>query len=194
MVDLSDVKGHDDAKRAIEIAIVGRHSILLHGPMGCGKTMLLKAYRELSNNQFAVLDDIDHVEDVEFLSKRMDEGATIAATATEISYLSKRFIDRFPIVVELLPVSPAELIGPSGDSNCVIAKCIAAAQNAELPSLELKDNTKKFLQEFAKTNQITIRRWYFILAVAQTIARMGDDNQVRAIDIGEACSYVPRPR
>jgi magnesium chelatase family protein len=38
--DLSDVKGQAGAKRALEIAAAGGHSLLLNGPPGTGKTLL----------------------------------------------------------------------------------------------------------------------------------------------------------
>ncbi len=38
--DMSEVKGQLQAKRALEIAAAGRHSLLLMGPPGTGKTML----------------------------------------------------------------------------------------------------------------------------------------------------------
>jgi magnesium chelatase family protein len=45
--DFKDIKGQDNAKRALEIAASGGHNILMWGPPGTGKTLLAKAFASI---------------------------------------------------------------------------------------------------------------------------------------------------
>ncbi|MFH1454818.1 MAG: YifB family Mg chelatase-like AAA ATPase [bacterium] len=47
IIDFSEIKGQETAKRGLEIAAAGGHNIAMYGPPGTGKTMLAKAFAHI---------------------------------------------------------------------------------------------------------------------------------------------------
>lgn len=47
LIDFSDIRGQELAKRGLEIAAAGGHNIAMYGPPGTGKTMLARAFTSI---------------------------------------------------------------------------------------------------------------------------------------------------
>ena len=47
VASFENIYGQENAKRALEIAVAGRHNVIMYGPPGTGKTMLAKALQNI---------------------------------------------------------------------------------------------------------------------------------------------------
>ncbi|MDD2877032.1 MAG: YifB family Mg chelatase-like AAA ATPase [Acidiphilium sp.] len=122
--------------------------------------------------------------------------------------ISGPLMDRIDIVIEMSPVTPAELLhAPIGEATMVVAARITAARalqrarygetasnNAEAPgdAIELTPDARAFAEQAAEKLRLSARGFIRVLRVARSIADLAGAPVVRRADIAEALAYRHR--
>ena len=183
--DLSDIKGQEACKRALLVAIAGRHSILLAGPAGCGKSMLRSVAR-----QFGVPDTFEarccpcgHWNDPRYDCR---------CTAAQI----RRHLARFPdteITVEVPPVPAREWQSKAkGTSNADIRRQLE--EMGAIPPLTLDEAGSELLRTAASEHGLSAAELDRAMRIAATIAALDRSDRIGVSHVCEAINYRPRWR
>jgi len=187
---LDDVKAHYVAKRALEIAAAGNHSILLVGPRAVGKASLKQgAELELGLNGVIVCDSCA-------CGNHTAVRAACICNAIRLERWQRRLrtiAREVDIQVECAEVPYKEMASPyTEDHTGYRADRIKRAR--EFTAANARDYSLDDVGE--RTREMIARRLGFgvgemqrMMSVARTIADLDQSAQIKAKHLAEACQY-----
>ena len=181
-IDLSDVRGQECAKRALLVAISGKHSILLLGSPGCGKSMLRSVAR-----QFGLLDTFEARSCP--CGYANDPRHDCRCSASQLL----RHLAKLPdteIAVEVPPVPAREWQSKlKGTSSADFQKQLDGM--GAIPPLVLDDTGSQLLRTAASEQGLSAAVLDRTMRIAATIAALDRSDQIGVSHVCEAINYRP---
>lgn len=182
-----DIKGQCVAKRALEIAAAGDHSVLLYGPRGAGKATLIAAFPEATE---VIQRDTCTCGNYQHPAKECSCNARLLFRWTR---RVSRLADEFDLVIEVCPVPVKEWQTP-GDpryAECFGHRVAAAREFGKAhQSIDLTDvSAYRTFEMAARRLGFDIGTGQRILRVARTIANLDGSDLLSAKHVAEAVQY-----
>lgn len=209
--DLEEIRGQEHVKRGFEIALCGRHSVLLIGPEGSGKMMFARIFKGIIGNA-VIVENLPAIKDLGKVLREIKSRIFIATmlpcpcgnftdpkrechcTPEEIRrYLGKmpqKVLDKIDVHLEVPRISPEVLANRrTGESTADVVKRIENFKVSQINPAELNKEAEELLKLAILELGISARAYDRIISVAKTIAKMDEKGIVEAHHISEAISY-----
>ena len=190
---INDIKGHCVAKRALEVAAVGNHRIMLYGPRGAGKSALIEAHPHLDaierdscpcgNHQSITKECTCSERALCRWLRRVKRTAETCDLVVEVPHRTTR---------ELLADKPKHFNGAPYDEAEMSAARIAAARafGETHTSLDVsEDATYRTMEMAARRLPLDYRAVESIKRVARSIANLDRSERLQAKHVAEAVQY-----
>ena len=193
--EFQKIVGQEVAKRALEISIIGQHSILLVGPSGMGKTALKLCADEMVTQLYE--------EPMLFIyeswpcpcSHYGDSLKECVCTADEI----RIFEAKFPVTEMVVPVPRVGYdklkLSCEGETNSQIFERIEKALKFEEKntlSLKIPDDAQKLYKRAVDSLGFSAREYFTNIQLARTIATLDFSEDIKTQHVAEAIQYRMR--
>lgn len=164
-IDFADVRGQEAVKRGLMIALAGKHSVILIGPPGWGKSMLAERVRAMDDDEDIIIHEITY-----------EPGGAIPCLPVA------------DILLQVPPVPFRELTGKmKGTSTSDIHKIVAAAGKTR--DSNLSDSCLLLMKQAMSELQMNGRDYAAAVHVAGTIARLDGAVKISEMHLAEAIQY-----
>lgn len=202
-MDMSDIIGQEVGKRAVEVAIIGGHSLLLIGPPGCGKSLLLEAGNSVAHDAGYSDDPVWHTLRPCPCGYHKSTKKECLCTAEELRchFSSVReAMHAHQIVVQLPDVRVDDLVSrrPGESTAHILARIqrVGLRENryfclsTMLPRFALSDDCKSLYRQALQHLCLSVKKADDILCVARTIADMDGQEHIGVAHLAEAIQYA----
>jgi len=194
--------GHSEAKRGMEIALTGTHSILLIGPPGCGKGLLSQDFKNIAE----VIGTVFPLPSIAksrpcpcgFLNDSI-RGCRCTTERQQIFRAELRLLaesvdmsismQQVPVVLLSEGILRPRSFQERQEDIATTAERIKTAQGKPRPA-EFSDAAIVAMNNWASASAPTARRFHAISAIAITIAQMDGSLLVEQKHVAEAIRYA----
>lgn len=182
------IKGQEHCKRALIVAGVQGHAVVVYGPQGCGKSMLVLAGLSIGIPVF----ELSVCPCGNFTDPR--RACPCDADAIKEHWRAqKKYVDKCDIHVEVPPVPFNELASKRLSTTIKQAQeQIQRAIICKLPSRqidELDDPSRQILRQATTELGLSASTIITIMSIAASVAALAQSNKIKCDHICEAIHY-----